>query len=94
MTREEVNKMIECQDVYEIVYKKGQNERVWHISNIEMSKDYGEACILAYCREVDKDLCFNIKRIISSDNYWCGILRKDAVAPQEGIYVIARAGVG
>lgn len=89
MTLEEINSMIECQGVYEISYRKDNTEHLWHISNIEISKEYPGKCILAYCHEVEKDLTFSINKIASAQKYWTEILDEDLVTDAEGLYVLA-----
>ena len=89
MTLEEINTIIDCQGVYEISYCKDNIEHLWHISNIEISKDYPGKCIIAYCHEVDKDLTFRIDKIVSAKQYWIEILSEDLVAEKEGLYVLA-----
>lgn len=91
---EAVNEMIECQGVYEIMYRKDANLREWHISNIGYSKHYGNSCITAYCREVHKELTFKISNIKSVQPYWINIKIEDAKAPHDGVYLIARMNPG
>ncbi|MBO6033514.1 MAG: hypothetical protein J6Q22_19035 [Prevotella sp.] len=92
MTIEQINEMIEYQGVYEIVYKKMEEERTWHISNIELSKEHGDNCISAFCHEVDKDLLFSIKKILSAKRYWIDILDEEEQAPQSGVYLFICRG--
>lgn len=94
MTKEQIDEMIECQDVYEIEYEKDQEKRIRHISNIEYSDKYDGKCILAFCHESQSDLVFNIRKICSAKKYWIGIPTKDARAPKDGVYLIACAGIG
>lgn len=89
MTLEEAHTMIECQGVYEIIYRKDDTEHLWHISNIEMAVGYNEKAILAYCYEKDKDLTFSISKIVSAKRYWIDILVDDIVADKDGLYVLA-----
>lgn len=89
MTLEEINSIIESQGVYEILYQKDSTEHLWHISNIEISKEYQGKCILAFCHEVEKDLTFSISRIISAKRYWIEILNEDLIADNDGLYVMA-----
>ena len=94
MNKEAINEMIKRQGVYEIEYKKSEEIRTHHISNIEVSPEFGDSCIFAYCHEYGKELTFNIGKIISLQEYWIGILSKDAVAPMDGIYLIASTYLG
>ena len=89
MTLEEINIMIECQGVYEISYLKDNTEHLWHISNIEIAKEYSGKCILAFCHEVEKDLTFSISKIVTAKRYWVDILDEDLTAANDGIYVLA-----
>lgn len=94
MDKEVINEMIERQGVYEITYKKDEDVKIRHISNIMISPDYGDSCISAYCNEACKELTFNTKKILSIKEYWIGIMSKDETAPQNGMYLIARGGLG
>ena len=92
MTREETNEIIERQGVYEIVYRKDDEERVWHISNIELHKDYDGKVVTAFCHELEKDLNYSISKIVSARRYWIDIIEEDDVAPQSGIYLFTFRG--
>lgn len=92
MKREQISEMIELQGVYEIVYRKEDVERTWHISNIEKDKNYNGNVITAYCHELEKDLNYNISKIVSAQRYWIDIIEADAVAPQSGIYLFICRG--
>lgn len=92
MTREETNEIIERQGVYEIVYRKDDEERVWHISNIELHKDYDGKVVTAFCQELEKDLNYSISKIVSARRYWIDIIEEDEVAPQSGIYLFTCRG--
>ena len=90
MTREDVAEMIERQGVYEIVYQKeGKEPSTWHISDIEFDKQFSGTCISAFCIDCNKELVFNIKRIVSFREYWKGILSNNDTAPYDGLYLIA-----
>lgn len=89
MNKEAINEMIEHQGVYEIKYKKDENVKIWHVSNIMISPDFGDSNILAYCHEACKELTFNITKILSIHQYWIGILSKDTTVPKDGMYLIA-----
>jgi hypothetical protein len=89
MTLEQINSMIESQGVYEISYRKDDTEHLWHISDIELSKEYPEKYILAYCHEVEKELTFSINKIAAAKKYWIELLDKDIVVDIEGLYVLA-----
>ena len=94
MNKEAINKMIERQGVYEIEYKKDVEVKNQHISNIEFSPEHGDSYIFAYCHEAGKELTFNIGKLISLQEYWIGILSKDAVAPKDGMYLVASTYLG
>ena len=94
MNKEVICEMIECQGVYEIKYEKDEAVKIRHISNIMFSPTYGDSYITAYCHEAGKELTFNIFKILSIQKYWIGILSKDETAPQNGMYLIARGGLG
>lgn len=94
MNMEMINEMIERQDVYEIKYKKNEDFKTMHISNIVYSPKLGNSYILAYCHEACKVLTFNTEKILSIHKYWIGILSKNATAPNDGIYLFARVGQG
>ncbi len=92
MRKEEINEILECQGVYEIVYRKDDDERIWHISNIELHKDYEGNVITAYCHELEKDINYSISKIVSAKRYWIDILEEIDVAPQSGIYLFICRG--
>lgn len=92
MTREETNEIIERQGVYEIVYRKDDEERVWYISNIDLHKDYDGKVVTAFCHELEKDLNYSISKIVSARRYWIDIIEEDDVAPQSGIYLFTCRG--
>ena len=92
MRKEEINEILEWQGVYEIVYRKDDDERIWHISNIELHKDYEGNVITAYCHELEKDINYSIFKIVSAKRYWIDILEENDVAPQSGIYLFIDAG--
>ena len=94
MDKEVINEMIERQGVYEITYKKDEDVKIRHISNIMISPDYGDSCISAYCNEAYKELTFNTKKILSIKEYWIGILSKGTTAPKDGLYLIASTELG
>ena len=94
MNREVIDEMIERQGVYEITYKKDEDVKIRHISNMMLSPDYGDSYISAYCHEACKDLTFNTKKILSIKEYWIGILSKGATAPKDGFYLIASTELG
>lgn len=94
MDKEVINEMIERQGVYEITYKKDEDVKIRHISNMMISLDYGDSCISAYCNEACKELTFNTKKILSIKEYWIGILSKGATAPKDGLYLIASTELG
>ncbi len=95
MTVEEADILIERQGVYEIEYEKEDEEsKVWHISRINYDKQFGHKCIKAFCQECDKDLVFNLKRIVSAKECWHVILSKSETVPKDGVYLIARVGIG
>ena len=94
MNKEVIDEMIERQGVYEITYKKDEDVKIRHISNMMLSPDYGDSYICAYCHEACKELTFNIKKILSIQEYWIGILSRRATAPKEGLYLIANVGFG
>lgn len=94
MNKEVICEMIERQSVYEIEYEKEEEVNIWHISNIMFSLDFGKSCILAYCHEAGKELTFNIFKILSIKEYWIGILSKNETAQKNGMYLIARVGLG
>ena len=82
--------MIKCQGIYEIDYKKEDEERIWHISNIEISKTCGSRCFTAFCHEIEKDLTFSWSKISSAKRYWIDILDEDnAQAESDGLFVLA-----
>ena len=92
MTKEEAIQMINNQGVYEISYCKDNEERIWHISNIEFSPRYGQKYILARCHEINKDLTFNIDKISSFSRYWVDIMSEDEKAPEDGLYILMERG--
>ena len=92
MKKEEINEILEYQGVYEIVYRKDDDERIWHISNIEVHKDYEGNVITAYCHELERDINFSISKIVSAKRYWIDILDDNDVAPQSGIYLFVCRG--
>ena len=94
MNKKVIDEMIERQGVYEITYKKDEDVKIRHISNMMLSPNYGDSYISAYCHEACKELIFNTKKILSIKEYWIGILSKGATAPKEGLYLIANAGLG
>lgn len=94
MNKESIIEMIERQGVYEIEYKKEENVNIRHISNILFSPEYGDSYIFAYCYEACQELTFNISKIISIQEYWVGILSKDATVPNDGTYLIASTYLG
>ena len=84
--------MIESQGVYEIVYRKENEERIWHISSIEISKDSGDNCITAFCHEIEQYLNFSIMKILSVQKYWIDIFDKNDLAPESGVYLFTCRG--
>lgn len=92
MIIEQIDKMIELQGVYEIVYRKEDEEHTWHISYIEKHKDYDGKVITAYCHELEKDLNYSVSKIVSAQRYWIDIIEDDATAPQNGIYLFTCRG--
>lgn len=89
MNKEQLNEMIKLQGIYEIIYKKEQEERTWHISDIEK---HDNNCIRAYCHEIRKDLVFSIRKIVSVNRYWIDILYEEEKAPISGIYLFVCRG--
>lgn len=94
MNKESISEMIERQGVYEIEYKREEDVNIRHISNILFSPEYGDSYIFAYCHEASKELTFDIRKIISIQEYWVGILSKDATVPNDGTFLVARCGLG
>lgn len=94
MNKEAINEMIERQGVYEIKYQKEEDVKNLHISNIRFSPEFGDSYIVAYCHEADKELTYKISRILSIQDYWIGILSKDATVPNDGTYLIASSYLG
>lgn len=94
MNKEAINEIIERQGVYEIEYEKEGEVNIYHISNIMFSRDFGESYLFAYCQEVGKELTYNTMKILSIQKYWIGIMSKDTTAPNDGIYLVVRCGLG
>ena len=95
MTVEEADILVERQGVYEIEYaKEAEESKVWHISSIHYDNRSWHKCIKAYCHECGKDLVFNLRRIVSAKECWHIILSKTDTVPQDGVYLIARIGIG
>lgn len=83
MNREEINKIIDNQGVYEVTYK----DYLIHIEKIEWDMKY-ENCISCYCYEWRKDTTLNIEKIESCKEYWTNILSVDDITPRTGLYII------
>lgn len=94
MYKKEIDEMIESPDVYEIRYLKDNEIKIRHISDVRYSPLYGNSCILAFCEEADKELTFRIDKIVYINKLWMGIMSKDAIAPKDGIYLLAFAVLG
>lgn len=94
MNNESIKEIIERQGVYEIKYQKDDDVKIRHISNIMFSPEYGDSYIFAYCYEACQELTFNIEKIVSIQDYWIGILSKNATVPNDGTYLIASTYLG
>ncbi|MBO7579623.1 MAG: hypothetical protein J6T43_11640 [Prevotella sp.] len=94
MNNESIKEIIERQGVYEIKYQKDDDVKIRHISNIMYSPKYGDNYIFAFCHEANKELTFNIEKIVSIQDYWIGILSKETFAPNNGLFLVARCGLG
>lgn len=94
MNNESIKEIIKRQGVYEIKYQKDDDVKIRHISNIMFSPEYGDSYIFAFCHEANKELTFNIEKIVSIQDYWIGILSKETFAPNNGLFLVARCGLG
>ena len=83
---------MERHGVHEIVYRKDDEERVWHISNIELHKDYDGKVVTAFCHESEKDLNYSVSKVVSARRYWIDFIEKDEVAPPSGTYLFTCRG--
>ena len=92
MAQQEIQEMIECQGVWEIVYKKDPSieTRIWHISNIDYSDKYPH-CIIAFCHELGDDVTFSFRKIKSAKRYWINFY-DDETAPVSGLYLFTCRG--
>lgn len=90
MTKQEIDQMILCDSLYEIVYRKEESqERVWYISNIKAA---GKECITGFCHDISKELTFRIDKIVSAKEYWTRIKDENVLAPKNGTYLMICRG--
>lgn len=87
MTKEEVDRMIDHQGVYEIKYGR----YIIHIGVIKWS-DFHPGCIWCYCNEWRIYITLNYKKIESCKQYWVETWDNKELAQRTGLHLFACRG--
>lgn len=87
MTKEEVDRMIDCQGVYEIKYGR----YIIHIGVIKWS-DFHPGCIWCYCNEWGIYITLNCKKIETCKQYWTETWDNKELAQRTGLHLFACRG--
>ena len=87
MTKEEVDRMIDRQGVYEIKYGR----YIIHIGVIKWSEIHSD-CIWCYCNEWGIYITLNYKKIESCKQYWVETWDNKELAQRTGLHLFACKG--
>jgi hypothetical protein len=87
MTKEEVDRMIDRQGVYEIKYGR----YIIHIGVIKWSEIHSD-CIWCYCNEWGIYITLNYKKIETCKQYWTETWDNKELAQQTGLHLFACRG--